>query len=415
MDTFQSLFNIATETIFVFTAKFLGRFLYFPIHPYWSVVKTCRLLKDHRLSDVALVAFSYLFLVIALGATGKKVLTFGNDSLGEGVERIWSLNKTQVEVPYLILFVLGSAVMTIGGGYIFRKILAIDKSNRKFFLEVYNVFISFTVLWFVTLAIVSEYVVQRYKALDRPLEVVQVKRAVEGSGQVKHAIEAFLAKWGLSDISEMSTSPALYVIIFVSGYFGLIMLRSWSVRHGILKIVKGGDAQRHLGRWVIMLSTALTAFLVIVIPGLYLALLSASLFASAASPSPPVTFSAQCFSTDPKSDPKLRVNLIVRNNTDEHTFIPQFYLDLGRGPPISVDQNDIFWMSRKGLYLDPNETRYYRLELTPIKPAQFPLVSSCHVVTEKPTTTATAKSEGDTYSASMKSNAVISANPNNTK
>jgi hypothetical protein len=166
----------------------------------------------------------------------------------------------------LALFVLGSIVLTILGGGIFSNLLIITRRNRQLFTDIYNVFVAFTLLWFVLLAALTAYIFDLSGA-SAWLQTLEIKIRL---AQV-------LQKLKFSDVSDLFVSPALWLILFMSGYFGYLMLMRWSLRRGIRNIVRGKDAQQALSLTVITLSTAAVAFIFIVLPALYLALLSSSL------------------------------------------------------------------------------------------------------------------------------------------
>jgi hypothetical protein len=96
MDTLQSLFSIATATIFTLTAGLVRTFFWFPFHPYGSVVMTSRLLRTHHITTIALVAFSFLVFALLPAGTGF------NGS--EALQKIWQTDKRQVEyrVPEIV-------------------------------------------------------------------------------------------------------------------------------------------------------------------------------------------------------------------------------------------------------------------------------------------------------------------------
>jgi hypothetical protein len=387
METLQSLLSIATEAIFTFTAGMGRRFLRFPFQPYLFVVKTSRLLRDYHLSTVALVAFSFLLLALSLGRPGNPILSFSG-GFGDGLGNIWTVDKRQVEVLYLGLFMLGSTVLTIWFGRWFSRLLEITNDNRKLFMDVYNVFVSFTVLWFVFLAITSAYILQLFGVTVLPQAL-----------PFQAALKYLLQKAGFSDVSEMLVSPAFYVILFMSGYFGSRMVRSWSLRREIRKVVKG----KALRQSAVALGAAIAAFAVIVIPALYLALLSASLFKRAA-PHPDFDFFASCYS----SGSKVHVMLIVQNNTGKNAALQPLYIVFSGGKTaLKIQPTDIFWMSTKGLYLDPGEMRYYRLEAGAT--AQFSDVENCEAKQAKDmqpakTSIISAKIMGDAHSVTGSSN-----------
>jgi len=100
MDTLQALFGIATATIFTLTAGLVRTFFCFPFRPYGSVVMTSRLLRTHHITTIALVAFSFLVFALLPAGTGF--------SGSAALQKIWQTDKRQVELLYLVLFVLGS-------------------------------------------------------------------------------------------------------------------------------------------------------------------------------------------------------------------------------------------------------------------------------------------------------------------
>lgn len=387
MDTLQSLFSIATATIFTLTAGLVRTFFWFPFHPYGSVVMTSRLLRTHHITTIALVAFSFLaFAVFPAAGTGFS----GADAL----QQIWQTEKRHVELLYLALFVLGSTVLTIIGGGLFQILLVITKRNRQLFTDIYNVFVAFTLLWFVLLAALTAYVVGVTGA-STWLDTMRLKIG----------LETILTNLGFSKetLSEFVVSPALWVMLGLSGYFGYLMLMRWSLRRGIRNIVRGKDAQKAVSRTVIMLSTAAVAFVFIIVPALYLSLLASSLLPKQrAAPRPDFVYLTAC---DISGNNKLHVTMIVKNNPESRFLRQPIFIDLDKADKAyELDPGDIFWMSKKGFYFDPSETRYYRLELTtPAMPASAKLIK-CTTQHEKPSKgSVPVKAVGDSYSVTVSS------------
>jgi hypothetical protein len=170
-------------------------------------------------------------------------------------------------------------------------------------------------------------------------------------------------KLKFSDVSDLFVSPALWLFLFPSGYFGYLMLKRWSLRRGIRNIVPGKDAQKALSWTVITLSTIAVAFIFIVVPALYLALLS-SVLLKGATPEPKFEYLTACH----VSGAKLRITLMVKNHKDTAAALRPLFIDWRKAGRIAekayaLDHGDIFWMSRRGLFFEPSEIRYYRLEL----------------------------------------------------
>jgi hypothetical protein len=388
MDTLQNLFGIATATIFTLTAGLARTFFRFPFRPYGSVVMTSRLLRTHHITTTALVAFSFLVFALLPAGTGF--------SGGEALQKIWQTDKRQVELLYLALFVLGSTVLTIIGGGIFGNLLVITKPNRQLFTDIYNVFVAFTLLWFVLLAAVTDYIFDLSGA-----------SAWLQSNYFRIGLSQVLTKLRFSDISDLFVSPALWLMLFLSGYFGYLMLLRWSLRRDIRNIVRGKDAQKAISRTIIVLSTAAVAFVFIVIPALYLALLSSSLLKQVRPPPrEPFEYPTACYI----SGNKLHVTLIVKNNRNNSAAVPPLFIDLDKADKAyEIDPGDIFWMSKKGFYFDPAEIRYYRLELpVPAMPAWARISSKCTTHSAKPSKgSLPVKAVGDSHSVSTSSYEII--------
>jgi hypothetical protein len=386
METLQFLFGIATATIFTFTAGLVRTFFCYPFHPYGSAVMTSRWLRTHHITTVALVAFSFLVFALLPAGTGF--------SGGDALKKIWQTDKSQVELLYLVLFVLGSTVLTVIGGVLFQKLLVITKRNRQLFTDIYNAFVAFTLLWFVLLAALTYYVFDLSGASTRL-----------DTWQFKIELATALTKLKFSDVSDLFFSPAFWVMLGLSGYFGYLMIQRWSLRRGIRNIVRGKDAQKALSRTVIMLSTATVAAFFIVVPALYLALLSSSLLQHASPrvvPRSNFEYLTACYT----SGNKLHVTMIVKNNRQSSTALPSIFIDPDKADKAyELDSGDLFWMSKKGFYFDPTEIRYYRLELpAPAMPASARLASKCKTQDEKPSKgSVLVKAVGDSYSVTASS------------
>jgi hypothetical protein len=149
-------------------------------------------------------------------------------------------------------------------------------------VDIYNVFIAFTVLWFVAFSVISAYLFQVFGAA-KWLQTLEFKIAV---GDV-------LKRIGFADVSDFVVSPPLYLIWGLSLYFGCRMLATCRPRKDLRKLVSGEGAQRVLSRSVVMLCLTALLFVVIVVPGFYLALLSASLL-KRVDPDKEFEYSAAC-------------------------------------------------------------------------------------------------------------------------
>ena len=393
MDTLQSLFSIATATIFTLTAGLVRTFFCFPLRPYGSAVMTSRLVRTHHLTTIALVAFSFLVFALLPAGTGF--------SGGDALQKIWQTYKRQVELLYLALFVLGSTVLTIIGGQLFQTLLVITRRNRQLFTDIYNVFVAFTLLWFVLLAALTAYVFDLSGATTW-LDTMKLKLAL--------ADYLERLKFSRDTVSDLVFSPALWVMLALSGYFGYLMIMRWSLRRDILSIVRGKDAKKAVSRTVIMVTTASVAFVFIVAPALYLALLSSSLLSHAKPravvPRSGFEYLTACDISD--DGKKLHVTMIVKNNHDSSSPLEPIFIDVDKADrAYELDRGDIFWMSKKGFYFDPTEIRYYRLELQlapPVMPTSARLASKCTAQNQKPAKgSVLVKAAGDSYSISASS------------
>jgi hypothetical protein len=285
--------------------------------------------------------------------------------------------------------------LTIIGGLLFQKLLVITRRNRQLFTDIYNVFVAFTLLWFVLLAALTAYVFDLSGA-SMWLDTVQLKIGLATT----------LKRLKFSDtVSDFVFSPALWVMLGLSGYFGYLMLMRWSLRRGIRNIVRGKDAQKAVSRTVIMLSTAAVAFVFIVGPALYLALLSSALLPHERSQTlsrPGFEYLTVC----DISGSKLHVTMIIKNNRESSFPLQPMFIDLDKADKAyELDSGDLFWMSKKGFYFDPTEIRYYRLELpAPAMPASARLAAKCTTQNEKPSKGSIfVKAVGDSYSVSASS------------
>jgi hypothetical protein len=367
METLQSLFAIATETIFTFSAGLVQAFALFPFRPYNSVVRTSRLLRAHHISSVALLAFSFLVLALSLGGKGDQILSFSG-GFGDGLRNIWQIDRKQIEFLYVALFVLGATTFAVISATVFANLLAITRHDRYVFNDVYHIFVAFIIMWFVLLAIISAHI---FDLLGATAWLKTLTPRI--------ALGNILKILGISDVSELIVSPALFLIFILSGYFGYRMLLRWSLRRNILNLVKGKDAQRALSRIIVMPCTALVALILILVPALYLGLLSATLFKRAAPPGTDFEYLTSCYG----AGNKLHVSMIVKNNRTKSVPLTPVFIDFKTNEKaLRIDHGDIFWMSKRGFYLDPGEIRHYRMEIT--SPQQASAASTCTAQADEP-------------------------------
>jgi hypothetical protein len=295
MDILQFLFRTATATVFVFTAMLFWRFLQFPLQPYTSVVMTRRWLRTHHIETVALVAFSFLVFALIPAETGFRG--------AEAVKKIWETDKRQVELLYLSLFVLGSTGLAVLIEELFRKLLVIPKGSKQFFTDVYFVFLGFIILWFVLLAALIRY-------------FFDLSGASIEKWEFRAPVKDFLTDYlKISDVSDLFVSPALWIMVLLSGIFGYRMISRWAIKRGIRvkrairTVVPGKEAQKVLSGTVIMLATALVAFVFVVVPALYIAILSATLL-TRSSPRSDFEYAAACY----VAGNKMHVTMSIKNN-----------------------------------------------------------------------------------------------------
>lgn len=259
-------------------------------------------------------------------------------------------------------------------------------------------FVAFTLLWFVLLAALTAYVFE-VSGASTWLRTMRLK--------IELATILEQLKFSSDAVSELIFSPALWVMLALSGYFGYLMIMRWSLRRDILNIVRGRDAQKALSRTIIMLSTGAVAFFFIVVPALYLTLLGSSLLSHARKLAPQSDFEylTACYT----SGNKLHVTIIVKNNRESSSALQSIFIDLEKADKAyELDTGDIFWMSKKGFYFDPTEIRYYRLELpAPTMPASARSTSKCTTRNEKPSKgSVPVKAVGDSYSVSASSHEI---------
>src|SRR5262245_58986262 len=336
---------------------------------------TSRLLRTHHLSTVALLAFS--FFVYALLPVGT-----GLNGFGESLHKMWEeIDKRHADILYLSLFVMGATVLAIAVSRFCNTALVIHRPAKaklavrtsqliykRIFTDIYNVFVAFIVLWFVALWVISAH-------LFYVLGLSDWLRTLP----VKIAASYVLTQIGLRDITDLLLSPAFYVIWAISMLFGYRLLATWRPRKDLRRIVGGEKAQQAVSRSLAMVSLTLLLMVVIVVPGFYLGLLSASIL-KRADPRDEFDIQAECH----LSGTKVKISVVVRNNSLwKRAVLKPIFVDWSdTDRAFRIDTGDLFWLSNKGLYFEPAETRFYRLELT--APAQFWTSSKCEARDKEP-------------------------------
>jgi hypothetical protein len=268
---------------------------------------------------------------------------------------------------YLSAFVLGAAVFSIAVGDTIKIYLRIKRRLARLFSDVFNVYVSFTIGWFILLAIVSAKT-----------------RSFQYLSSVKDSLGQVLRGWGLSDVSEVFVSPAFAIIIMMSVYFAWSFLRHWGIQRDFIDLVRK-DTRGAFTQTQMIAFPTVVAIVMIVGPAILLAALCDVLYARSES-EPDFVYEASCV----KNAQDLHANLSVKNNLSKTVVMGPLFLGLwqstlqGGGRPdqvVKIDPRDILWASRKGLFLEPTEVKYLRLVST--LPATVKDVAHCRLVNNK--------------------------------
>src|SRR5262245_27391832 len=166
----------------------------------------------------------------------------------------------------------------------------------------------------------------------------------------------------MADVSDVLISPALALTLILSGYFGYHILNRWARKRGFIDIVRKQGAKRALYQSRMFVFPACVAFLSICVPAVYLATLCNSLFAQVRE----FEYSIKCVGLN--NNTQLYMNVSVTNNLNSRELLGPFYIGFwrtlrhGEKPfqGVRIDPSGFVWASRKGLFIDPSETRYFR-------------------------------------------------------
>jgi hypothetical protein len=173
MELLTSLFN----TIIVVPSLIAGllyRFGQYLLHPYAAVLITCRALRHTRLSSAVMLISAYLLFALSLGIPGtrKLILTF-DGGMTESLKRIPSSDLKGQEYLYLYLFVVGATAFSLIVGYAIRDILRLKRGQRGIFIDLFSVYIAFTLGWFLLIAMALAKLFSRHSLLQQISETLK--------------------------------------------------------------------------------------------------------------------------------------------------------------------------------------------------------------------------------------------------
>jgi hypothetical protein len=359
MEMLTSLFNAVVD-IPNLIAGLLYRFGQYLVHPYVAVLLTCRALKRAGLSSAIMLISAYFVFALSLGIpdTRKLILTFHGE-LAESLKRLPGIDLKGKEYIYLYLFIVGATVLSLLLAYIIRDLLRLKRGQRGIFIDLFTVYISFTVGWFILLAMLSVtfFSTQTAKAISEFL----------------HIHYLFVNILYVSDVSDIFVSPAFIIILCLSVYFSARFFRHWGLRRSFVDLLRN-DATGAISQTSVVTFPILVAAIVIVCPAILLAALSNMMFAQR-DDDRDFIYDAACI----RVKDKLYANISIKNNLRRDALVGPIFIGLWAKRPaaesddgtikltqdpdqiVRVEPVNFMWASRKGLFLQSGEVRYLRL------------------------------------------------------
>lgn len=350
-------------------AEVLSLFVQYLFAPYAAVLKACKFLRRRRISTDILLVIAFAFFVLSLGLqdTGQLILLTFEGGLATSLQRLSSIETKTREYFYLSAFVLAATIFSIAVGSVIRSVLRIKSSPARLFPDIFNVYASFTLGWFILLAIVSPKILS--------LSYLTSVRNSIGEG----------FQWlGLSNVSEVIISPAFAIIVVMSVYFASNFLKHWGIRRDFVDLLRK-DKKGAFSQTQMIAFPIIVAVIMILGPAIFLAYLSDILYAKSESDAH-FSYQASCA----KNSQDLHANISIKNNLSKTALIGPLFLGLWQSnhqvsskdrPPdqvVKIDPRDIMWASRKGLFLEPSEVKYLRLVNT--HPTMVKDVAQCGLV-----------------------------------
>src|SRR5271166_6479234 len=155
METIAGLFNLFTDTIYRVVASILIQFIWFVLVPHSAVIGTTRILRTNKISTTILLIASFLSFALCLGIpdTSRHVLSF-NGGASKTLSKIPTIEAKGREYIYLVFFVVTMTVIIIMLALFTKDKLNLRKaSSKRLFIDIFCVFVSYTIGWFIIIAI----------------------------------------------------------------------------------------------------------------------------------------------------------------------------------------------------------------------------------------------------------------------
>jgi hypothetical protein len=271
--------------------------------------------------------------------------------MSSSLKHVTKIDVKGKEFLYLSLFVIGATAFSVFIGLLLRDLLRLKRGVKKHFLDTLNVFTAFTIGWFIVLAI---FISTFFGKLRNPTRFESLSNEIN--------LSFIFHQLGMADVSDVLISPALALTLILSVYFGYYILNRWARKRGFLDIVRKQGAKLALYQSRMFVFPAFVAFLSICVPAVYLATLCNSLFAQVRE----FDYSIKCVGLN--NNTQLYMNVSVTNNLNSRELLGPFYIGFWRSirhgekpfQGVRVDPASFVWASRKGLFIDPSETRYFR-------------------------------------------------------
>jgi hypothetical protein len=346
MEALRELFNAIVGRLPQILAGLIQAFVGFPFFPYAASLRAVQLLRVSKVPSIALVAVTFLMFALFLGVPTTRALILSFDGgLTKSLRLISKIDTKGRDFLYLTLFVLSSTVFTIIIGNTIKAALNLRRTLRSIFSDILNVFVAYTVGWFLFIALLLAALFN-----FRPGKETQALTS------------AFFHDHGIADISQVIISPALLLIVLLSMYFGYRIIQQWGSKKNVLELIRRKDTKEAFNRTKLMVFPAVVSFLSICFPALILAMLCDALYWHARS----LEYQISCA---PLGGNRLFISLAIKNNETSTIVLKPVYISLRKGvnyqsepiQQVKLDVSNFVWASRKGILVEPSEVRYLRI------------------------------------------------------
>jgi hypothetical protein len=361
METLFGIFQAVTNKIPALVARILWEFFWYPGAPYARTRISYRILKGNQLDGVTLIVITYFMFAFVLGipSTRHYILSFDN-GLSYSIDQLRLIDTKGKEFIYLLVFVFILTVITLIVIEFIRRRYKYGNRDKREFFGMFSIFVSFTIGWF----LVSSWLINRSWELISNWNTPPVPYLKNLASDWRAEVSALLKNNQVPDITGILLQPAFLLVIWMAWSFGHSVMRTWHSKRSAMSLVKLGKTGEAVGQLSVGYWPVLTITFLIVVSAVIMSAMAQLLFYNVRGDEE-FSHTESCF----QSDTKTELNFMITNNTTSEQVIRSLYFRIKtkRGREtytkiIKIEPSALMWLSNKGVILENNERRYFRLQ-----------------------------------------------------